>query len=248
MSKNFLARAKSWAAGKKLLGPQAFLKYVLFVYLDELNRVSDDFVFKDGNLLWIYLQTPRATVDLDLSTLEEADDSRVKAALSSVAKADGILFRLETFQQAKQGGKRAASATVLYETDSGATNKFSIDIVYAAPIDTADLDSPVGLSRRIRAASMENIIADKLLAAQRFKSGNTRMKDFDDLWRISQSRYAVDFKKLKRLLNERGITPGLGSDWISEPMRVAWKSHRKQYNDLPAGLEEVFAELNHWLQ
>jgi hypothetical protein len=86
MAKNFVSRAKSWAAKNKLLGPQAFLKYVIFTYIDALNQKIDDFVFKGGNLLWAYIQTPRATVDLDLSTLEEEDDSEIKKTLSSISE------------------------------------------------------------------------------------------------------------------------------------------------------------------
>jgi hypothetical protein len=42
-------------------------------------------------------------------------------------------------------------------------------------------------------ASVENIIADKVAACIRFGAGNTRMKDFDDLWRLSQSKVTVDW-------------------------------------------------------
>ncbi len=52
MAKNFLAKAKSWSAKNKLLGPQAFLKYVIFTYVEALNEQSKEFIFKGGNLLW----------------------------------------------------------------------------------------------------------------------------------------------------------------------------------------------------
>ncbi len=57
MPKPFLARAKSWATKNKLFGPQAFLKYVLFTYVEALHRQSDEFVFKGGNLLWVYIRS-----------------------------------------------------------------------------------------------------------------------------------------------------------------------------------------------
>jgi hypothetical protein len=248
MAKNFLARAKSWAAKKRLLGPQGFLKYVIFVYLEELNRVSDEFVFKGGNLLWAYIQIPRATVDLDLSTIEEADDARVKKILGSIGQAEGIKFHLDSFQGTEQGGMRSAVATVSYKTDSGANNKFTVDIMYSTPVELTDMESPVEPGQKIQAASIENIVADKLLAAQRFRGGNTRMKDFDDLWRIAKSGYTVDFATLNRILPERGVDRVLNREWISDQMNATWKSHRAQYKDLPVELEDVFLEVNLWLR
>ena len=56
-SQTFRARAKSWAAKQKLHGPQAFFRFVVFTYLDCLAKESDEFIFKGGNLLWLY--TPR---------------------------------------------------------------------------------------------------------------------------------------------------------------------------------------------
>lgn len=247
MAKNFLSRARSWAARNKLLGPQAFLKYVIFTYLDALNRVSDEFVFKGGNLLWAYIRTPRATVDLDLSTLAEADDRRVRKLLESVTEGQGVSFQLQEFLPTRQESKRGAAVTIAYKTDAGAENKFRIDVVYAAPADAMGIESLVETSTRIQAATIENIIADKLLTVQRFGSGNTRMKDFDDLWRISQSKQQVEFEKLWRLLKDRGIDRSLSADWISDQMKSAWANHRKRYKDLPSDLEELFRQVNRWL-
>ena len=67
--KTFLGKSRSWASQRGLFGPQAFLRYVMLTYLDSLTRISSDFVFKGGNLLWLYIDTPRATVDLDLATI-----------------------------------------------------------------------------------------------------------------------------------------------------------------------------------
>ena len=65
----FLKRARKWAKENNLSGSQAFLRYVIFNFVESINAVSIDFVFKGGNLLWLYIKTPRATVDLDFSTL-----------------------------------------------------------------------------------------------------------------------------------------------------------------------------------
>lgn len=249
MAKNFLGRAKSWAAKNELLGPQAFLKYVIFTYLNALNRESNEFVFKGGNLLWTYIRTPRATVDLDLSTFEEEDEGIVKSILQAVTKAEGISFMLETFVPSRQADKHGASVTISYKTDSGASNKFGIDIVFAAPIDVLQISSPIDSEISIKAASLENIVSDKLNALHRFKAGNTRIKDLDDLWRISiRNELRIDAKKLKAILSERKIPSRLEAEWISEEMKKAWVAHRKKYKDLPESLDILFDKVNGWLK
>lgn len=205
MAKNFLARAKAWAAKNKLFGPQAFLKYVIFTYVEALNARSKEFVFKGGNLLWAYIRTPRATVDLDLGTRELGDNESIRKILAAISKAEGIEFELAEFSATNDGTKRGASATIRYRTDSGASNTFGIDIVYGGPADVEGIPSPLESRREILAASIENIVADKLMAVHRFKAGNTRIKDYDDLWRISRSAIEVDKKKMGSILNARKI-------------------------------------------
>ena len=43
---NIIAKARQWATKHKLFGAQAFLRYVMFNYLDALNQVSDDFILR----------------------------------------------------------------------------------------------------------------------------------------------------------------------------------------------------------
>ncbi len=44
--KSFLATAKSWLAEHDLHGPHAFLRFVMLVFVQRLNEVTDEFVFK----------------------------------------------------------------------------------------------------------------------------------------------------------------------------------------------------------
>ena len=76
--------------------------------------------------------------------------------------------------------------TIHYVTLEGQENTFDLDIVYAVPSATTRIRSPIEGDESISVATIENIVADKIAACFRIKGGNTRMKDFDDLWRISQ--------------------------------------------------------------
>lgn len=246
--KTFLGKARSWASKRGLFGPQAFLRYVMLTYLDSLAKISPDFVFKGGNLLWLYIETPRATVDLDLATLTATNHEAVKESLTQVCQnVKGIRFSILKFEEVESEGKIGAAVVIGYKTDQGASNNFGIDIVYQLETDTREIPSPVTEDLKILAASLENIIADKLAAAHRFGGGNTRMKDYDDLWRLSEKDIKLNMRILKRLLSKREISPRLDVAWINAVTQQAWKDHQRRYKDLPASLEDLFRDVNSWL-
>lgn len=247
-TKSILAEARAWAIQRKLFGTQAFLRYVMLRFAENLNQVSDDFVFKGGNLLWAYIDTPRATIDLDLSTLQSNSHSEVKKTLTLACAHDSeIHYSLLTFKEVQQDGVSGAAVTIQYETKQGAKNRFEIDIAYAIEADTQEIDSPIHGELKIRAATIENIISDKLSACHRFQSGNTRMKDYDDLWRLSRSERKIRSSVLNTLMSNSAKKP-LDPAWIGPELIKSWRSHAKRYNDLPEDLEAVFRGVNQWLK
>jgi hypothetical protein len=170
--KSFRAKAKKWSAENDLHGPAAFLRYVMFRFVENLNRESNDFVLKGANLLWVYI---------------------TKVCRGS----DDISYAIQAYKGVSQNGKSGASVTLSNETNEGAKNQFDLDIIYELETDTAKVESPIDVEVSILSASIENIIVDKFSASVRFGSGNTRMKDYDDLWRLSQSNFDIDSKFLK---------------------------------------------------
>lgn len=120
-------------------------------------------------------------------------------------------------------------------------------MVYAIKSDSHEIASPVHGEQKILSATIENIIADKLVACHRYKSGNTRMKDFDDLWRLSQSGVSVRRTRLKTLLKPYGVLAKIDPEWIFSDLESAWSAHRSRYPDLPENLEELFTAVNKWL-
>lgn len=109
------------------------------------------------------------------------------------------------------------------------------------------ISSPIDKKLKIKCVSIQNIIADKLAACHRFGSGNTRMKDFDDLWRLSSSSIKIKSAKLTKLLKKRNTSALLDKTWIVDSMTTSWKSHQKKYKDLPEDLRDLFVEVNRWL-
>ncbi len=244
-----LAQAKKWAGQNNLVGPQAFLRYVMFLFVEKLSETSNDFILKGGNLLWVYIATPRATVDLDFVTLKSNSDETVKSMLEKAcSKSEEIKFKLIRYKSIVQQNKTGANVVVEYQTEEGAKNQFELDIVFAIETDVSELSSPVHEEKIILAASVENIIADKVSACRRFAGGNTRMKDYDDLWRLGQSGTQVDRKKLEKISQNRGISLRLDDHWIGPDLERMWKNHRKRYQDLPEDLKRIFDDVNSWLQ
>jgi hypothetical protein len=135
---------------------------------------------------------------------------------------------------------------IAYEAESGQKNVFNVDVVYALPTDIAKVRSSLGEGTH-KAASIENIIADKIHASYRFGGGNTRMKDYDDLWRISKSTQKINKVTLKKLFKEKEIDFSIEPSWAVF-MKDAWIKHSKSYSDLPKDINIVFKEVNKWLE
>ena len=95
---------------------------------------------------------------------------------------------------------------------------------------------------------MENVIVDKISTCHRFGGGNTRMKDFDDLWRISKSDTPIDWEKVKEGFQKHKVSPSLSREWINVQTSAAWERHVKKYKDLPRRLDEVMDAVNLWLK
>ena len=245
----FLSQSKKWALKNKLKGPNAFTRYVMFRYVENLNQVSNDFVLKGGNLLWAYIHTPRTTIDLDFVTLKSDSDKTVRTVLEEAGvKSPNITYTVKIFKSVSEGGKFGAAVVLEYKTDAGARNQFDLDIVYGLATDTAEIDSPINEEQPILSASLENIIVDKVSACSQFGSGNTRMKDYDDLWRLRRSTAEIDHQKLKGLFTERKVKRHLDSGWIDEDLMKTWQKYRMLYGDLPESLVELFDEVNELLK
>ena len=251
MSKSitFLSQSKKWALKNELKGPNAFTRYVMFRFVENLNQVSSDFVLKGGNLLWAYIHTPRTTIDLDFVTLKSDSDKTVRNVLEQAGlKSFDILYTIKSFKSVSESGKFGAAIVLEYKTDAGAMNQFDLDIVYALATDTTQIDSPINERQMILSASIENIIVDKVSACAQFGSGNTRMKDYDDLFRLRKSGVQIDYKKIKQLFSERKVKRQLDPNWIDDDLKRSWASYRKQYLDLPENLVLLFEEVNELLK
>ena len=245
---NFKTRFDKWARANDQHGNLAFQRFVMLNFLEALENISNDFVFKGGNLLWHYINTPRQTIDLDLATETIKSHLEVKNILESVTNYyEDISFKIKIFKEVELKGELGAAVVVSYKTSSGQINIFELDIVYALPTDLANVKSTLDPTFSYKSASLENIIRDKVAASWRFQSGNSRMKDFDDLLRISRAEVELNHKILSQLLNENSHHWNLDLGWIDIELEKRWSFHQKSYKDLPMKLKDIFLEINEWL-
>jgi len=122
--------------------------------------------------------------------------------------------------------------------------------VLACPTDVARI---IFFKKEVSAASIENIILDKLHACQRFAEGNTRMKDFDDLYRIAADPgLRIRSEVLKNLAEYREISLRIKPQY-SDQLAPIWDRYmqRRDYpavKDLPKTILEVIEFVNFFLE
>jgi len=90
----------------------------MMTFVDRLNQVSDEFIFKGGNLLWVYIKTSRPTVDVDLVTRSTKDHPTVKNLLDAVcnAQSNQIAFSVREFKPMETNGVKAAAVVMGFRT------------------------------------------------------------------------------------------------------------------------------------
>ena len=224
-------------------------RFVLMQFVAGLQSVCPDrYVFKGGNLLWHYIKTPRSTVDIDFATESKLEIKHVLKDFSGVLT-DGCSFKVKSHIVIETAEKSGLSVQMEFLTEEGSTNPFGIDIVFAVKTHSKYIKLSNTL---VTAASLENIILDKVAACHRFAGGNTRMKDFDDLYRIACANQSIDAPLLTKLAGERSIKLVLDRKWITRQMNAAWSEYtqKKVYKDasnLPREIAQVFDTTNEFL-
>lgn len=172
------------------------------------SRHAENFVLKGAMLFAIWSDgTHRPTRDADLLGFGPSDNEELKAIFTELCglktEPDGLLFLPESVaaaairEEAAYPGTRITlearleNARIPVQVDIG----FG-DIVTPAPEEVAFptlLDFP---TPHLRAYPIYTVVAEKLEATVRLGEANTRMKDFFDLWFVSE-RFPFDGGLLK---------------------------------------------------
>ncbi len=212
-------------------------RYVLerLLYRLSVSEYHDRFVLKGALLLSVWVgDRYRPTRDLDLlgygDTGPEALISIFRAICGKAVVADGVIFDVDRLEaelireDAEYGGVRIrttasiAGARIPVQVDVGVG-----DAITPAPVE---IEYPTLLEfppPRLRAYPVETIVAEKLEALVVLGMANSRVKDYYDLFLISQTF----------TLEQRSLAEALRQTFERRGTAVP--------EDIPAGLTDEFA-------
>jgi len=209
------ARLKNLAIAK-----QEQFDYLLMLYFIErilyrlsISKYGDIFVLKGGLLLYTILDDKaRATKDIDLLAKELASTldglQQIFKEICSIEADDAIYFDTETIsaerikEDADYEGVRIKVTAFLDKSKK--ILQFDIgfgDVIVPKAVDMEypsllDMDPP-----RIKAYSMESVIAEKFEAMLYLAEANSRMKDFYDVYMLCRT-FDFDGRVLYEAINQ----------------------------------------------
>lgn len=187
-------------------------RYALERLLYRLSRsaYAERFVLKGAMLLTSWFADPhRATRDLDLLGFGDPSPDAMIAAFREILAADvadGVEFDLDALrvdrirEELEYGGLRLRTTASI----SGARITVTVDVAFGDALEPGaeviDYPSMLDLpTPRLRTYARETVIAEKFQAMVALGLANSRMKDFYDLWLLSQS-FSFDDDRLARAI------------------------------------------------
>ena len=209
-----------------------------FLYRLGESGFRDRCILKGATLLALWMKEPfRATHDIDLLAFGESDEDTVRTIMTNVCSVpceeDGITFDLETLKvspirdnQQYQGQRaklraRLGTARIAVQVDFGFGNAVT-SVVDEERLPTLIGGIPAPLVRTYpRVAS----IAEKFETMVQRGTGNSRMKDFYDVWALSET-FAFDGTELRKAVE--GCFARRGTAWsqaVPEALTSAFYSN-----------------------
>ena len=222
-----------------------------FLYRLGESSVREKCILKGANLLALWMEEPfRATRDIDLLTYGESDERAVRDVMVTICNVpcpeDGMIFDVQTLQVSpirdnqRCDGQRAKLLTFLGRARISLQVDFGFgDVVVPGPIEARmhtlidGVPAPV-----LHTYPQVSTIAEKFEAMVQFGTRNSRMKDFYDIWALSET-FAFDGAELQeavaRCFERRGtdllsempevLTPAFYSD---PQLQGYWMAYRNQ--------------------
>lgn len=180
------------------------------LYRVSTSAYAERFVLKGAMLLTSWFEDPhRATRDLDLLGFGDPDPDAMIAVFREILAADvadGVDFdsnalRVDQIrEELEYGGLRLRTTASI----SGARIAVTVDVAFGDALEPGAevIDYPCMLdlpTPRLRAYARETVIAEKFQAMVALGRANSRMKDFYDIWLLSQS-FPFDDNRLARAI------------------------------------------------
>lgn len=196
---------------KRNLQPQEVLQMIMFErVLERLanSGYSDNFILKGGMLISsMFGIEERTTMDMDTTVtginLEESEIKRIIREILAIDIGDGIRFEFTRMEPIREDDDYNNFRAFLIAHYGKIANEMKIDITTGDVITPGAVDYSYrtildGDEISVKAYSKENIIAEKYETIIRRNIGNTRARDFYDLYMFfNLYKELIDFEILK---------------------------------------------------
>jgi len=262
--KSLLARLRNQARKRKLPGNLMLLFYFQerFVARVSVSSYYNQLILKGGlNLYGRYGNAARPTRDIDLAGQHLAHtEPAVAQAIATIAEIDlndGVIFDSQNIKAYKiiESANYTGIRVELKASFESAFEILQLDISFGnaitpSPVELSFPSLLTGEEHRILAYPLESIIAEKVAAAIEIGVGNTRLKDFYDLYWIfnnEQIKEPLLAKALSRSFKARG-TPDNGYQTLklldTPKAQEAWESFLNQNPvEAPKSFKEVLKQI-----
>ena len=179
-----------------------------FLYRLGQSDVRNQFILKGASLLSVWMAEPfRATRDIDLLTFGENDADTIRILVETICSVpcpeDGLRFALDSLRVSPirdsqfYGGQRARMRALMGETRA----TVQVDFGFGDAVTPEETIMPTlieGLpAPTLLAYPLVSVVAEKFEAMVQLGIRNSRMKDFHDIWALSDS-FDVDGAALKK--------------------------------------------------
>lgn len=234
------------------------------------SEYSKQFLLKGALLFNLWYDMPhRPTKDIDLLGFGDNDLAYIKQTFSKICRIsadDGISFLSEsvTVDTIKKDGGYTGARVELFGELAKAKIKIQIDIGYGDAVTPGPIDAhyPVLLSDlpapKIRTYPIYTVIAEKLHAIALLGMGNSRLKDYLDLY-VLLSNEQLDNQVLAQAIQatftRRGMTVpellpiGLTDEFANDPTRESmWKAFLRKNELEQKPLTEVITVIRNLIQ
>lgn len=238
-----------------------------FLYRLGASPLADRCLLKGASLLAVWMHDPyRATRDVDLLASGASDDAAIRQAIETICRVpcpeDGITFDLERLAitpirpEEKYSGQRAVFAARLGTARMRMQVDFGFgDAVVTGPEERALPTLIDGLpAPKLRVYPREASIAEKFEAMVTLGRRNSRMKDFHDVWALTQA-FSFDgaavHRAVARCFERRGTpwTPELpdvlgAAFYDDDAVQARWTAYRRAggFRDSPPEALSVVGE------
>ena len=270
-------KIKALAKERETTFAELWRNLILERFLTRLAKSSykEKFILKGGTLLAKYIHLGRETQDLDffIQKLSNTEQSlrTVLQAICDIDADDSFSFEVAKIKILDHSQLAYTGAEITLQALFGATKTvIRMDLGFGDrvepiehPIDLiATSKGPLFESRiSLHCYPKEFIFAEKLETIVFRGGGNTRMKDFHDLYSLvrldvldsSLAKKAIELVFHHRKTPLKKLPASFGKDAF-DAMKKNWSAYRKKIKtkkgalQLPESIEDVVSAVNQWLE